>query len=360
MIIKSIRLNNFRCFEETEFDFDDKFIVVEGDNGSGKTSLLEAIYYSCYLRSFRTRLNRELISFDQKHFFIKNIFEDSTGILNQIQVGYSLQDGKLVRFNKKLIQSYKKIISFYKVICVTEDDLFLINGAPDFRRSFLNQSLFLSDFDFVTNLKRYRQILEQRNSFLLKISCRKLDENLKKELYSWTKQLWEHSLILQKSRVYFLKNLEKNVNKLLKEYFFEDVFIKLEYVAKNIKFNEDFKQFWNRYNKNLFEKEIKWFRSLFGFHLDDFSISFKKKKAKFFASRGQQKLILFLLKVSQLFNLQSYGELGCLLLDDFLTDFDETVLNNSLNLLRELNCQVFLTCPNKLKILSNWSRIYLS
>lgn len=367
MVIKHIRLNNFRCFANKTFSFDKKFVLIEGKNGSGKTSLLEGIYYSCYLKSFRTRLNRELVNFDTKHFFIKTDFDDNQGSENQIQVGYSGDDGKLVKFNKKPVQSYKQIVSLYKIICINENDLQLVGGAPEHRRSFLNQSLFLMDFDFVSKMREYKQTLEQRTRFLANhAQVQSLSSQALKELQSWTKQHWQRSVALQKKRKSYLKKLEKKVNELLHEHFFKDVSIKLEYVSKNIKLSERFDLFWKRYQADIMPKELRWVRSFFGFHIDDFSISFKKRKAKFYASRGQQKLILFLLKLSQLLLLHEDGEQGCFLLDDFLTDFDDVILSKSLNLLNNLDFQVFVTSPiksvvsSKLKDIASMQMISMS
>ena len=349
MFITKVKLKNFRCFENSEFDFKKQFIIVEGNNGSGKTSLLESIYYACYLRSFKTRLNSDLINFDNDHFFIQIHFDDELGSKNQIQIGYSDQKGKLVKLNQKQVQSYKDLIDYYKVISITQDDLQLVSGAPEFRRSFLNQSLFLLDSDFVFNLRKYKQILEQRNSFLLKNIHSKLIGSLERELFTWTKQLWKQSLVIQKSRIIFLEQIEKEINKSLKNYFYEleDVFINLKYISKNMNTSHDFEDFWKYHKQNFIEKELRWGRSFFGLHLDDFSISFRKKRAKVFASRGQQKLILFLLKNIQLQKLQEKDQVGCLLLDDFLTDFDDIKLKQTIFLLKDIKSQIFLTMPLK-------------
>lgn len=357
MIIKSVKLRNFRCFKACNFDFDKKIVLIEGQNGSGKTSLLEALYYACYLRSFKTRLGRELVSFDADHFFIQVDFDQIDEMSNQIQVGHSQKDGKSIKLNKKQVKSFKEIISHYRIISVSEDDIQLIKGAPEERRAFLNQSLFLLDEEFLVKLKIYKQVLEQRNSFLLKNSI--FTNNLKDELYTWTQQLWEKSIEIQQQRIHFLKDVEKELNKLLNDNFegFESIKIRLEYVPRNLKIKETFEIFWDKYQQELLEKEFRWGRSLFGLHLDDFSISFKKKRAKFYASRGEQKLVLFLLKVEQLLKVKNKGENGALLLDDFLTDFDSKKLNDSLFLLKKLDCQVFITCPIKSFIFPKISKI---
>lgn len=350
MIIKKLRLKNFRCFENLELDFNSRFIILEGDNGSGKTSILESLYYACYLRSFRTRTKSELLNFDKNHFFIQVDFEEELDMAeSQIQIGYSPTGGRSIKFNKKKILHYKDIIARYKIIALTEDDLPLVVGAPEYRRSYLNQSLFLLDPKVSFLLKEYKRNLDQRNHFLILNSQRKISGRTLDELLSWTKQVWAKTEYIQQKRILFLNKTEKMINYLLKKYFSSaesKLSIELKYIKKNMHDEETFDVFWNNYIENLLSKEQRWQRSLFGLHLDDFSISFKNKKARFFASRGQQKLILLLLKIVQLIEIQG-NEPGALLLDDFITDFDQNKLSGIVTLLHDQNFQSFVTTPVK-------------
>lgn len=357
MIVRNIKLKNFRCFSDFQLNFDNKFVVLEGNNGTGKTSILEALYYACYLRSFRTRTKNELISFSQNHFFIQVDFDEEIDpISNQIQIGYSRSDGKSVKLNKKSISSFKDIISRYKVIALVEDDLQLIVGAPEFRRAYLNQSLFLLEPDLIDPFKEYKRNLDQRNKFLFINSNNKISGSVYDELYSWTKLLWEKTVFLQNKRIELLNKIQKSVNIFLQSYFKtldQDISIELTYARKNMNKNkseetfnvvDSFDLFWKKYELKLMANEMRWQRSLFGIHLDDFYINFKNKRARFFASRGQQKLILFLLKIAQLIQIQG-SETGILLLDDFITDFDIKRLVSSISLLKDQQFQSFITSP---------------
>jgi DNA replication and repair protein RecF len=354
--ITKIRLQNFRCFKDFQLSFDKKVVLIQGDNGSGKTSLLEAIFYLCYLRSFRTRLSRELLSFSKEHFFLQVDFDQEVLNENQIQVGYSNAQGKLIKFNQKEVKSYKEILSAYKIISVTEDDLNLVSGQPENRRAFINQSIFLIDPNFVTTYKNYRQVLEQRNAFLSKkAGALSLSGSEMEELFTWTRQLWEQTIVAQKLYISFLEKIGERVCVLLDEYFNkkeDSIFVKLEFQAKNTNVAQSFEAFWISYKEDLILQELRWGRSVFGIHLDDFSISFQKKKAKYYASRGEQKLVLLLLKIAQFLEIEGGCNSGCILLDDFLTDFDAQRISSFVKLLSELNCQIFLTTPLKASVTS--------
>src|SRR5690606_9539424 len=115
-----------------ELDLSASLILLEGGNGAGKTSLIEALHYGCYLRSFRTHMPRELSQFGAQDFFIKlDISSSHEGQLldHEIQVGFSAGK-RLVKIDKKPIASYKELMDFYRVVSVTEDDLELIKGSP--------------------------------------------------------------------------------------------------------------------------------------------------------------------------------------------------------------------------------------
>ena len=171
---KNLNINLIDSWHQyEEFSINQPLVVIEGNNGSGKTTILEALHYTCFFKSFRSNRAKDLIAFDHKHFFSQVNFEESSGALNQIQVGLSHEDGetqkRLVRFNKKLIKSYRDIISHYRIISLVESDMQLVQGAPEERRYFLNQLLVLFDADFFVCLRKYKQILEHRNSILMNV-----------------------------------------------------------------------------------------------------------------------------------------------------------------------------------------------
>ncbi|MFH1831591.1 MAG: DNA replication and repair protein RecF [bacterium] len=354
MLIKSITLNNFRCFTNKTFDIDGKFVVIKGKNGTGKTSLLEAIHYSCYLRSFRSHLSKDLVNLEKEHFFVRINFDtQEQGGADTVQVGYTAQEGKLVKLNQKPIQSYKELITNYRIYTLTAEDLLLVSGVPDIRREFLNFSLILQNPAVLQELKLYKQILTQRNSL---ISNNYGNENrVAQELGIWTEKLWQQTRVIQKARCDYLVYLETQVNSLLRTYFnyasqqnvqLEDEFnVSFTYQAKNKSDTQSFERFWADYQHKT-DLEFKLSRSLFGAHIDDFAIIFQKKRARVFASRGQQKLITFLIKVAQLQQTLAQNNAGVLLLDDFLTaDFDPEKISLCLAILEQLDCQIFITSP---------------
>jgi len=353
VFIQKLRLQNYRCFKDKTFLFEKPFVLIEGDNGSGKTTILEALHYGCFLKSFRTNRLKDLLSFDKEHFFLAIQFEEQAGgDVNHVKVGVSIEDNekkRLVSFNQKVVKSYKDLISHYRIVSLSEDDLQLVQGAPEVRRAFLNQLVMLFNPEFGEHFKKYRQILEQRNTMLRKT------KHLSSEFEIWTKQLWEESRVIQEERVQYLSNLESRMNSLLRENFASlDFAISLDYQIKNKIDTASFEVFWKKYKGEKVEMEFRLERGLFGAHLDDFLITFHPRvktgtafKARYFASRGQQKLVVFLTKIALAQELETKHMRVTLLLDDFLTDFDHKRLSQCLSLLSKLSCQVIITCPLK-------------
>jgi DNA replication and repair protein RecF len=346
VIIQELRLSNFRCFQERTVSFDGRVIVLEGPNGSGKSSILEALHYCCYLRSFRTHLNRELIQLGKDYFFVHvDVHQESTQLIDQIQVGFSDSDGKVVKWNQKPVVSYKDLIGHFKIVSVAADDLILVHGGPEYRRDFLNYALALNNPEHMTLLKRYRQILDQRNSLLQQSRFSGPSE----EMAVWSQKLWEASQEIRQLRSEYLRLLEVSVNLLLQIHFADtesgNFQVKFVYAAKNGSDTQTFDDFWRSYALKQYNTEVEWGRSLFGAHLDDFSIIFQDKKARMYASRGQQKLLVLLIKIAQLQQLSALGEPGVLLLDDFMTDFDNEKVERSVATLNDLKFQMFVSCP---------------
>ena len=236
MQVKQLKIKNFRCFSDFEIAFENNLSVISGENGTGKSSILEAIHYLCYMKSFRTYSPKDLIKFESDNFFIKASFYGDE-IINNLQIGFS-QGKRIVKLNKKNINSFKDLMDYYRVITLTEDDLWLIKGGPDIRRSFLDQAILLYDHTFLSKIKDFKKVLEQRNRLLQ-------NDFVSNELYDlWTTQLWERSISIQQLRKKTIEAYEIKINNILKKTFKnENITISFVYKAKNINLQDNFHDF---------------------------------------------------------------------------------------------------------------------
>lgn len=348
LCLSQVQLKHFRCFESFQLDIEAPILLLEGANGVGKTSFLEALYYTCYLRSFRTHIPKELIAFGKDSFFVKVAVRGTEpGISHVIQVGFS-HNKRLVKVDQKPILSYKELMGHYRIVSVTEDDLELVKGSPQARRLFMDQVLMVIKPSYGQELRSYRQVVDQRNALLQqKIADRHIYDIL-------TEQLWEKSRHIQCQREELLARLEKRVNLFCETCIHEPIRIRLSYLPKR-KLACSFGEFCNSYPE-LYDQEKRFGRSLFGVHLDDVSIIFCDRKSRIFASRGQQKLIVMLIKMAQQEFLAQGGSPTLFLLDDFMTDFDPERVLSLLRALEQLNSQLIFTTPSQESFLEDQLR----
>lgn len=332
--LQKLHLKNFRCFESKTIDFEKPLVLIEGINGSGKTSLLEALHYTCYLRSFRTHLPRDLIKFGTTGFFIQATFSDQI-----ISIGCT-GTKKHIKVNQKSISSYQELREHFKIITVTEDDVGIVKESPEKRRTFIDHALFLEKPEIITLFKTYKTYLKNRNALLQRHN---IDHE---ELIIWTKKIWELSKLIQEERKNYLKKLQQSADQFLVNAWETACIIKFLYQPKKIDPHQSWEDFENFWKTELLFKEKKFRRSLFGAHLDDFLLTFNEKPARLYSSRGQQKLIVFMLKMAQVKQLtQSQESQTPFLLDDFMTDFDPEVAQKLIKTCLNLNVQLIFTSP---------------
>ena len=327
MYLSKLTIKNLRCFSERSFEFGSHITLIEGLNGSGKSTIVEALYYLCYLRSFRTGLTQELIQFSTSSFFMQADLDEEPGHHKEtLQVGFS-PSRRLVKFNDQNVSSFKQLIQVYRAVVLTEDDLELIKGGPEVRRNFIDQYIYLQDPGWTTEMRHYRKALDQRNALL--------KNNYQKEHYSlWTDLIQQKSDLIRIKRKEALREIELEVNKQLKEHFNDSLSLAFQYCEKD-------------WHPDLELRERSLGRSLFGCHLDDILINISEYSGRKYASRGQQKLLIVLMRAVQVILLKKrFSGAILLLLDDFITDLDDQNSVILLHFLEKLGAQLIFTTPN--------------
>lgn len=339
MFLQELELQHFRCFEDKKLIFNAPITVITGNNGAGKTSIVEAIYYLSYFKSFRSHVISELMQsggdsfFLRGQFLIQDLMEQHT-----IQIGYS-QKKKSIKFDQKQITSHKDILSLFQIVTLTEDDSDLIKGYPAGRRAFIDQAVLLANPEFLDLYREFKQVLQHRNVLL-----ERYNNKDKLEFEIWTKKLWQISVQIQRYRQIMMAQIEQLVNQLIDQ-FFDGVYeISITYDSKIMLIDETLDVFMLKIGA-IFYQEIAWKRSLFGVHLDDLVFQIRGKKARIFASRGQQKLISLLCKLALTRIDSSNQAKPLLLIDDFISDFDQIRLKNLIQFFTICKNQIIITAP---------------
>lgn len=174
MKIERINLDNFRNIKKCSLDVSGKQVILKGENGQGKTNLLEAVYLLCYGSSFRTQNLKETIRYSAEYFYLKSEYSDNSGSLRTTEISYDGKE-KRIKTDGNEIHDRKELIYSVPCISFSHEDMELVRGEPEYRRRFFDQTMTLYDSVFFDDLRRYKQVLRQRNAALKQNAISLLD-----------------------------------------------------------------------------------------------------------------------------------------------------------------------------------------
>lgn len=329
-MLYSLSLYNFRNLQNKTIDLSAKEVFFIGENGQGKSNLLESIYYSAYGASFRTRNDLEIIKAGEAEMRVRALFNTRTATGNEAHTTFiSVKErSKRIERDGKFIRDRKELINTIPCVLYDHDDLDFAQGAPERRRFFLDQCLSMYDAVYIDALRRYKRILKNRNL------CLKERESPLLETYDL--ELAEAGLALQKKR----KDVVFAFNRI-----FADLYEKVSGIP-NVRVRylpswrddagEVSKAFVLAYLKKTAPQERLAGASLSGPHRD--RVIFEKDGAPFVrrASLGQTRLLALALRTAQaVFYTSLTARLPLLLMDDVLLELDPEKRQKFISLLPE-------------------------
>lgn len=311
MILKTLRVQNFRTHYDFILEIGEKSTLISGANGSGKTSLLEAIYFALQGTSFRSS-DKEILRNDGSSWFRIDL-KDSKDSLRTIIFNDAIQKSKkqfLVDGNKKARLSSNLRIP---VVLFEPDDLQLLSGSPTRRRNFLDYFLSQIFPSFQLALARYNKALKQRNNLL------KRDNVSKDELFPWNLMLAEYGAEIISKRQDFLELLNSKIEEVYFEISGVKDEIKINYLGEKVSKNEILAIL----SENIERDKILGYTN-FGPHKHDIQFIFNRKPAQNVASRGENRSLVLALKFIEtdiLADLTSKRPI--VLLDDVFSELDD-------------------------------------
>lgn len=354
MLVKSIKLKNFRNYLDSEIFFEDGVNFIVGDNAQGKTNLIESIYICAMGKSFKNIKEKLLINFD-KDFSSINLEYNTLAGKKFIDIFLSAQTKKTVKINKIPISKLTQLVGCLNVVLFSPDELKLVKEVPEDRRKFLDISISQFDKQYMFDLIRYNQILKQRNCIFKTNYSR---ETKITQLNIWTPQLIEYAEKIIIKRINFLNKINLIANKIHKEIKEnENLTINYSFLSDKTEKNNIKEYLTNLFNQNL-DKELDMQHTLFGPHRDDIIFKINDKDCKYFSSQGQQRTVALSLKLALMEIIYEYNkEYPVLLLDDVLSELDEKRQLKLLSLTSKY--QTLITTTSILKEFKNYNSIYI-
>ncbi len=343
MRLTQLQINNFRNLETVQLTPVNGVNLILGDNASGKTSLLEAIYYLSHIRSFRTPYVTDLIL--RQSPYLQLVANIETEDQQAIPLGIRRSRNKSeIRVNKQPIKRVSDIAAQFPVLAIHPDSYKLITGSPSQRRQYLDWGVFHVEHGFFKAWQRFKKALMQRNAALK--SKQKFDI-----CQLWNKEISNTAHYIDELRQQYFENLLPYLVNLTKQFFINDTVV-IEYkrgwpVDKNLS---------DLMEENLQKERMKGYTQ-YGPHRAEITIKVNGQSAQTCISRGQQKTLVALMRLAQAKQFSDATNKPCVLLyDDLAAELDKTHRKLILSVLAEMNIQLFITAIEENQIdLSPWS-----
>ncbi len=347
MIFEKLRLHHFRNYEDVVLSFSPRVNVFVGDNGQGKTNILEALYLIAQGDTFRYADNETLIKQGASEAHIQ-------ALVSQNELQYKLQLG-LSKSRKTLLLNGKKITatdirkSFASVV-FSPESLSSIKEGADHRRELLDDLLIIFDRKNADLIADYRKTLKTRNRVLKNhlegLTGLSETESLLESLHP---TFMRYATQLSFARIQALQGLSKEFNSAM-QYISGNtsVDISVEYVISDqnaLKFSaQDVFDALHKRSLELHNAELSAGTSLVGPHKHDIVFLYDQKDSRFYCSQGQQRAIILSFKMAQIvYHRRAHGTYPVLMLDDVLSELDQRKREALITFLHEINTQIFVT-----------------
>jgi DNA replication and repair protein RecF len=341
VLIRYLQVSGFRNLQQVAFEPAPRFNVLHGDNGQGKTNLLESIYLVGTLRSFRTQHAQEMIGWDGKAARVSARVER-----NELERVYeiSLEPRKRhVRLDGKTPRHLAEYFGDFNVVLFAPEDLRVPRGSPAGRRRFLDRSVFNRRSTFLADAQSYAKALRSRNVLLR-------DQAPREELLTvYEEQLALHGTRILSARRSYLAELSPLFREAYESITHAGVAAGLVYKGNDTLTPGDLLA--------ARRKDLSRRQTTLGPHVDDVEFLLDEKPARAFASQGQLRALVLAWKTAEMRLLREvHGDTPVLLLDDVSSELDPARNQYLFAFLQEIDCQCFITTTHPRHVLIQENR----
>jgi len=343
VFLTKISIINYKNIPEKEYELDPKINCFVGNNGVGKTNILDAIYHLSMGKSYFNVKNDQLIKNGNDYMLIDGVFklnDKNEGIVCSLKIG----EKKVLKRNGKAYKKFSNHIGLIPVVIISPYDNDLINDGSSERRKFIDSIISQNDKEYLTNLIAYTRLIQNRNK-LLKQYNKSVDFDLD-TIRVYDDLIFKLSDPIFKVREKFIKDFTPLVLEKYKQISDDKEKISINYKSDLI----------NNNIKNLirdsFQKDVILQYTSTGLHKDDFIFNLDDNRIKKFGSQGQQKSFLIALKLAQFDYLKNKtGNSPILIMDDIFDKLDLLRVKRIVEMVNSTNFgQLFLSDTDKERI----------
>jgi len=337
--LKDLTVLNFKNYSSAEIRFDDKVNCLVGMNGSGKTNLLDAIYYLAFSKSFFNPSDSQNILLDEVFFSIQGSFVNGD-VRQKVQCSIKKGHKKVINRNGKVYQRFADHIGLIPTVMISPIDILLIIEGSEVRRKWLDGIIAQFDRKYLDKLILYNKALIQRNKFLKNI---RNSSQVTEELEIWNDHLIENGIFIYERRLEIMKDLIENFN-----IYYKIISDEMETVGIDYHSHLQAEQSFEEQLKKSIDKDLRLQYTSVGIHKDDIDFNIASRSVKKFASQGQQKSVLLALRLAQAKLIyDSKGTRPLMLLDDIYDKLDSQRMMRLFEILKtEEFGQLFVTDTN--------------
>lgn len=336
MFIKNLKLFNFKNHSEKSFDFSPEINCFVGNNGAGKTNILDALHYLSMAKSFLGNLDAQNILHESDFFAIEAEIqgEEKNDI---IKVQLPKEGKKIIKKNDKTYERIADHIGFLPSVMISPYDSNLISDGSESRRKFLDVMISQTDSDYLFALIQYQKTLQQRNALLKYFAKNRTFDLDSLEIYNDPLNKFGTQIFEKRQR--FVASILPTI-----QHFYEIISKGNEKVTVIYESNLNEQNFEEILSENLEKDRVLTYTSR-GIHKDDLRFEMNGNLIKKFGSQGQQKSFLIALKLAQIKRIKDITNKNpILLLDDIFDKLDDNRVSQLIELVNQQNFgQIFIT-----------------
>ena len=333
MVIKSLKLKNYRNYDLLDLKFDPNTNILYGDNAQGKTNILEALYLSGTTKSHRGTKDRDIIQFGYDESHIETTIE-KRGINFQIDMHLKKNSPKGIAIDKVPIRRAGELFGIVHFVFFSPEDLNIIKDGPAQRRRFMDLELSQLDKIYLNNLADYNRVVNQRNRLLKEMA---FQDNLRDTLDIWDLQLIRYGELVMEGRRKFIREINEIVGEIHEKLTGGKERLVMEYEPSTGEMSLE-----EAVKKNR-ERDIRMKSTSAGPHRDDICFRIHDMDIRKFGSQGQQRTAALSLKLAEIEIVKRViHDTPVLLLDDVLSELDKHRQNYLLDSIHDI--QTLITC----------------